>query len=100
MYMICIAIFLGISSKKTFKEWSRLLKDNFEKHFWINVNPTAEYETHPEMINRRGIYKDSYFAKPFWADFQLRPNFPVAMVVVSRVSYFDYIFKSIQKCHV
>ena len=40
-------------------------------------------ELHPELINKRGIYKDSFFAKPFYADFQLRPNFFVAMAVVS-----------------
>ncbi|XP_061181595.1 glycogen debranching enzyme-like isoform X2 [Saccostrea echinata] len=74
----------GVSSKVTFKEWSSLIKENFEKHFWINEDPT-EYEPHRELINRRGIYKDSYYSKPFWADFQLRPNFPIAMIVAPQL---------------
>lgn len=81
--MLLTSFFSGVSCKVTFKEWSALIKDNFEKYFWINVDPEAVYEPHPELINRRGIYKDSYFAKPFWADFQFRPNFPISMIVVS-----------------
>lgn len=79
------AIKNGVSTKVTFKDWCALIKSNFEKHFWINVDQEAEYEPHPELINRRGIYKDSFFAKPFWADFQLRPNFPIAMIVAPQL---------------
>ncbi|KAL5016234.1 hypothetical protein ScPMuIL_005823 [Solemya velum] len=71
----------GQSKKITFKEWGELIKANFERYFWINSQPIPGMEPNPELINRRGIYKDSYFATPFWSDFQLRPNFSVAMVV-------------------
>ncbi|XP_033736885.1 glycogen debranching enzyme-like [Pecten maximus] len=67
--------------KVTFKEWNDKIQASFEKYFWINSTPIPENEPHPELINRRGMYKDTYLAKPFWTDFQLRPNFPVAMVV-------------------
>lgn len=35
------------------------------------------------MVNRRGIYKDVYgsCSEREWADYQLRPNFPIAMAV-------------------
>ena len=35
------------------------------------------------MVNRRGIYKDVYGtpAEREWADYQFRPNFPIAMTV-------------------
>jgi glycogen debranching enzyme len=35
------------------------------------------------MVNRRGIYKDVYgsCSDREWADYQLRPNFPIAMAV-------------------
>lgn len=65
----------------TFDEWQQLIQDNFERYFWINTTPTPEFEPAPELINRRGIYKDSHNATQFWGDFQFRPNFTVAMVV-------------------
>ena len=64
----------------SYKEWDAKLQANFEKKFWI---PQDADKTKDELINQRGIYKDSVGATQFWADYQLRPNFPIAMVVVS-----------------
>jgi glycogen debranching enzyme len=43
----------------------------------------SEYNVNPGMINRRGIYKDVYGTPKDreWSDYQLRPNFPLAMIV-------------------
>ena len=68
-----------------FSEWSDLIQANFEKHFWIDTAP-CEDESRPDLVNKRGIYKDSCGASPVWADYQLRPNVPIAMVVVSSVN--------------
>jgi glycogen debranching enzyme len=37
----------------------------------------------PSIVNRRGIYKDVIGSGPGreWSDYQLRPNFPIAMAV-------------------
>nr|XP_023029124.1 glycogen debranching enzyme [Leptinotarsa decemlineata] len=69
----------GRITRWTFKEWSDKIQANFEKHFWINSKPT-EGEIRPDLINKRGIYKDCHGASQEWTDFQLRCNFPVAMV--------------------
>lgn len=71
----------GADVKVTFKEWEKKIQAHFEEKFWINSTPMPDREPHPELIHKRGIYKDTYYAQPFYADFQLRPNFFVAMVV-------------------
>jgi glycogen debranching enzyme len=71
----------GTKTRWTFEEWARRIDSNFEQHFWINPIPDPLREAKSELINRRGIYKDSYLASKAWADYQLRPNFVVAMAV-------------------
>lgn len=61
--------------KLTYKEWSFKILTNFEKHFYVSE------ESKDDLINRRNIYKDTVGATIRWMDFQLRPNFLVAMNV-------------------
>lgn len=76
---------LGSVTTWTYEEWNKKIQNNFEKHFWIPEikNCLNQVESHPELINRRGIYKDTVGASNIWGDYQLRCNYPVAMVVVS-----------------
>lgn len=71
----------GSVTKWSFKEWSNKIQANFEKHFWVDSTPT-DGEIRPDLINKRGIYKDSYGSSQGFPDFQLRCNFPIAMAVV------------------
>ncbi|RIA84467.1 glycoside hydrolase family 13/133 protein [Glomus cerebriforme] len=66
----------------TFAEWNDLIQKSFEKCFYIPLDPAddSKYELNTK-INRRGIYKDTYKASNNYEDYQLRPNFPIAMVV-------------------
>lgn len=75
----------GATTKWTFKQWADKIQNSFEKHFWVEVEPTRG-EVRPDLINKRGIYKDCYGSTHEFTDFQLRCNFPVAMVVVSKIS--------------
>ncbi|XP_013387613.1 glycogen debranching enzyme isoform X3 [Lingula anatina] len=65
----------------TFKDWDKKIQASFERYFWIHTSPVPEYEPRPSLVNKRGMYKDSHGASHEWADYQLRPNFCVAMVV-------------------
>lgn len=72
-----------ITLKWTWKKWASLIQANFEKHFFIpklNGSPSVN-DPHPQLINRRGIYKDTLGATQKWQDYQFRPNLLVAMVV-------------------
>lgn len=66
----------------SYKQWADKISLNFEKYFYIN-EVQLEGELKSELIHRRGIFKDSHGATQAWADYQLRSNFPVAMVAVS-----------------
>lgn len=69
----------------TYAQWADLLQKSFEKCYYVPADPSddASYNVNPGMINRRGIYKDVYGTPKDreWSDYQLRPNFPLSMVV-------------------
>ncbi|CAI5759247.1 unnamed protein product [Candida verbasci] len=69
--------------KITFKEWEKLIQDNFEKHHYIPLDPKDDdkYIIQKDCVNRRGIYKDLTNTTKKYEEYQLRANFPIAMVV-------------------
>ncbi|XP_015914684.1 glycogen debranching enzyme [Parasteatoda tepidariorum] len=85
----------GKTITMTFKEWSDLIKKNFEAYFYVDLNPTPEDS---KCINKRGIYKDSVNAFPEWADFQLRPNFPIAMSVAPELFTPEKAWTALTNC--
>ena len=82
--------FAGTKVGVSFGEWDKLIQANFEKYFYISTTPDSKSESAPALINRRGIYKDVVGASQVWTDYQLRPNFTIALIVVRpsfRLSY-------------
>ena len=67
----------------TFANWASKIKNNFERCFYVpsNSSEDSKFDVNPHFINRRGIYKDLYHSGKEYEDYQLRPNFPVAMTV-------------------
>ncbi len=67
----------------TLSAWSTLIQQNFERCFHIPLSPSSDaaHDLTPSLINRRGIYKDLYRSGKEYEDYQLRPNFPIAMAV-------------------
>nr|XP_012233838.1 PREDICTED: glycogen debranching enzyme isoform X2 [Linepithema humile] len=63
----------------SYMQWADKIQTNFEKYFYVNEVATKD-ELRPDLIHRRGIIKDSHGASQEWADYQLRPNFSIAMV--------------------
>mmetsp|Transcript_36750 Transcript_36750/g.105083 ORF Transcript_36750/g.105083 Transcript_36750/m.105083 type:complete len:1625 (+) Transcript_36750:66-4940(+) len=58
----------------TYKEWDAKLQASFENVFWLDLDEKCP-------ATAKGIYKDTDGATRQWQDYQLRPNFPIAMAV-------------------
>lgn len=65
----------------SYSQWDQQLQQSFEAGFWVSRDPHDPNEKRPDLVHKRGIYKDTYGASSPWCDYQLRPNFTIAMVV-------------------
>uniref|UniRef100_A0A3Q3IKW1 Glycogen debranching enzyme n=1 Tax=Monopterus albus TaxID=43700 RepID=A0A3Q3IKW1_MONAL len=65
----------------SYSQWNQQLQQSFEAGFWVSGDPEDPNEKHPDLVHKKGVYKDSYGASSPWCDYQLRPNFTIAMVV-------------------
>lgn len=70
-------------SEITFSAWADLVKSNFEHCYYVPVDKSEDgkYSVNSSIVNRRGIYKDLYRSGKEYEDYQLRPNFTIAMTV-------------------
>nr|XP_060477312.1 glycogen debranching enzyme [Panthera onca] len=80
----------------SYDEWNRKIQDNFEKLFYVSEDPSDSNEKHPNLVHKRGIYKDSYGASSPWCDYQLRPNFTIAMVVAPELFTAEKAWKALE----
>lgn len=73
----------------SWKDWASLLTSCFEWCYYIPLDPKddSRYDINSAIVNRRGIYKDLYRSGKEYEDYQLRPNFAIAMTVAP--SLFD-----------
>ncbi|XP_054870288.1 glycogen debranching enzyme isoform X4 [Amphiprion ocellaris] len=65
----------------SYSQWNQQIQQCFEAAFWVSGDPDDPNEKHPDLVHKKGIYKDSYGASSPWCDYQLRPNFTITMVV-------------------
>jgi glycogen debranching enzyme len=67
----------------SFADWASRIKMSFERCYYIPLDPheDPQYEVNTAVVNRRGIYKDLFKSGKEYEDYQLRPNFPIAMTV-------------------
>uniref|UniRef100_A0A8C7WWD4 Amylo-alpha-1, 6-glucosidase, 4-alpha-glucanotransferase a n=1 Tax=Oryzias sinensis TaxID=183150 RepID=A0A8C7WWD4_9TELE len=80
----------------SYAQWNQQLQQSFEAEFWVPEDPADPNEKHPELVHKRGIYKDSYGASSPWCDYQLRPNFPIAMVVAPEMFTPERAWKALE----
>jgi len=65
----------------TFDAWANSIERNFHKCFYVPMHKEddAAFDINEQYVNKRGIFKDCYRSSAGWTDYQLRPNFLVAM---------------------
>uniref|UniRef100_A0A8C1NEI3 Glycogen debranching enzyme n=1 Tax=Cyprinus carpio TaxID=7962 RepID=A0A8C1NEI3_CYPCA len=85
----------GKQLSMSYEEWDRKVQQNFEKMFYVSHDPNDPNEKHPELVHKQGIYKDSYGASSTWCDYQLRPNFPIAMVVAPELFTVEHAWEAL-----
>lgn len=66
----------------TFESWAGLIKDNFERCYYIPKDPKddGKYVIKANTVNRRGIYKDLFGGVRVYEDYQLRYFLPSGRV--------------------
>ena len=71
----------------SFADWASKIENNFERCYYVPLDPKedSQCDVNPSIINRRGIYKDLYKSGKEYEDYQLRPNFPIAMTVAPQL---------------
>ncbi|XP_028825422.1 glycogen debranching enzyme-like isoform X1 [Denticeps clupeoides] len=79
-----------------YEDWNRKIQENFEKLFFVSHDPNDPSEKHPDLVHKRVIYKDSLGASSPWCDYQLRPNFTIAMVVAPELFSVDRAWKALE----
>lgn len=85
---------VNLSSKKlTWVEWAQKIDTNFEKHFWIDSSSQES-----NLINKRQIYKDTLNSSLPWSDYQLRPNFLIAMTVAPQMFEPEHARQALEQC--
>lgn len=73
--------------KVSFQLWASRIKGSFERCYYVPLDPhdDGQYDVNAAIVNRRGIYKDLYKSGKEYEDYQLRPNFPIAMAVAPQL---------------
>ncbi|XP_038574852.1 glycogen debranching enzyme isoform X2 [Micropterus salmoides] len=86
----------GTEAFISYAQWNQQLQQSFEAGYWVSGDPNDPNEKHPDLVHKRGIYKDSYGASSPWCDYQLRPNFTIAMVVAPELFTVERAWKALE----
>ena len=89
----CVILNSNPDTKYSFVEWAQKIDANFEKHYWIG--PASTESRH---INKRNIYKDTLNSSIHYTDYQLRPNFLIALVLSPQMVKKEHAKQAIEQC--
>lgn len=83
--------------KVALEEWDRILQSKFEYCYYVPEDSEMDnqFDVNCLVIHRRGIYKDLYRSSKEYEDYQLRPNFALAMTVAPELFNVDHALGAI-----
>ncbi|XP_063718426.1 glycogen debranching enzyme-like [Symsagittifera roscoffensis] len=61
-----------------FSNWAERLGASFDCHFFVGASPDERYND-LSLVNKKNIYKDTLGSQNPWTDYQLRPNYAIAI---------------------
>ncbi|RKP13656.1 glucanotransferase domain of glycogen debranching enzyme-domain-containing protein, partial [Piptocephalis cylindrospora] len=82
----------------TYAEWTSRLEGAFDSKFFIptDTSQDAAYGVKTELVNRRGIYRDTVGSCTPFADYQFRPNLYAAMAVSPHLFPRDHALEALR----
>ncbi|XP_061654774.1 glycogen debranching enzyme isoform X1 [Phyllopteryx taeniolatus] len=80
----------------SYTKWNEQIQQSFDPCFWVSGEPMDPNEKHSDLVHKKGIYKDSHGASSPWCDYQLRPNFTIAMVVAPELFAVERAWKALE----
>ncbi|CAL8347014.1 unnamed protein product [Merluccius merluccius] len=86
----------GVEEFISYSRWDQQIQQAFETFFWVSGDAKDPNETRPDLVHKRHIYKDSLGASSAWCDYQLRPNFTIAMVVAPELFSVERAWKALE----
>ncbi|XP_028328469.1 glycogen debranching enzyme isoform X1 [Gouania willdenowi] len=86
----------GADTRVSYCQWNQQLQQSFEAWFWVSGEPNDPNERRQDLVHKKQIYKDSVGASSPWCDYQLRPNFTIAMVVAPELFSVERAWKSLK----
>ena len=84
---------LSSGDKFTWEEWAKKIDANFERYFWVD-----ESSADSPHINKRNIYNDSFWSSIHWADYQMRPNFLIALSLAPQMINKAHAKLALEQC--
>jgi glycogen debranching enzyme len=75
----------------TYKSWYLKIQDNFEKYFFI------QHKRDDSMVNKENIYKDHISIPSVYTNYQLRPNFLIAMAIAPELFTQENALKALEQ---
>ena len=72
-------------------DWAAKIDANFERHYWIGEACADQH------VNKRRIYKDTLGSSVPWADYQLRPNFLVALTLAPQMIEVEHALLALEQ---